>query len=107
MNTALLIIDIQNDYFEGGTNTLNGSESASLNARRILDKFRNEGLPVVHIQHIAISPTATFFLHGTQGAEIHKNVQPLEVEKVIIKHFPNSFRKTELLGYLQSINRVC
>jgi nicotinamidase-related amidase len=104
MNTALLIIDIQNDYFKGGTNTLSGSENASINARRILDKFRAEGLPIVHIQHIAISPTATFFLPETLGAEIHSKVKPLENEKIIVKHFPNSFRNTELLSYLQSIN---
>jgi nicotinamidase-related amidase len=50
MNAALLIIDIQNDYFEGGTNTLYRSESASLNARQILDKFRSENLPIVQYQ---------------------------------------------------------
>jgi nicotinamidase-related amidase len=104
MNAALLIIDIQNDYFEGGTNTLYGSESASLNARQILDKFRSENLPIVHIQHIAISPTATFFLPGTSGAEIHTNVKPKETEQIIIKHYPNSFRNTELLDFLQSKN---
>jgi len=104
MNTALLIIDIQNDYFEGGTNTLSRSENASINARRILDKFRDEGLPIIHIQHIAISSTATFFLPGTLGAEIYSKVKPLENEKIIVKHFPNSFRNTELLSYLQSIN---
>jgi nicotinamidase-related amidase len=104
MNTALFIIDIQNDYFEGGTMTLVGSEKANINARKILDKFRAENLPVIHIQHIAISPTATFFLPGTFGAEIHKNVQPIETEKVFIKHYPNSFRGTRLFEYLQSIN---
>jgi nicotinamidase-related amidase len=104
MNTALLIIDIQNDYFEGGTMTLNGTESASLNARKILDKFRDEKLPVIHIRHIALSRTATFFLPQTTGAEIHENVKPLENEKIIVKHFPNSFRRTELFDFLYSNN---
>jgi nicotinamidase-related amidase len=104
MKTALLIVDIQNDYFEGGKNGLNGSEEASINARKILDKFRAKNLPIVHIQHIAISPTATFFLPGTTGAEIHNTVKPLETEKVFMKHYPNSFRGTGLFEYLQSIN---
>lgn len=104
MKTALLIIDIQNDYFEGGTMTLVGSEKASINARRILDKFRLENLPIVHIQHVALSPTATFFLPRTHGAEIHNNVNPIETEKVVIKHYPNSFRETGLLDYLRSLN---
>ena len=101
MKKALIIIDIQNDYFEHGTMSLVGSEAASVNARQILDQFRSEGLPVVHIQHIAVRPNSTFFLPGTRGSEIHENVKPAATEKVIIKHFPNSFRETELLGYLK------
>ncbi len=104
MNTALLIVDIQNDYFDKGTMTLVGSEQASENARLILDRFRAESLPVIHIQHIAKSPAATFFLPNTVGAEIHKNVKPLVQEKVIVKHYPNSFRETELLEYLKTNN---
>jgi nicotinamidase-related amidase len=104
MKTALLIVDIQNDYFQNGANSLVGSEKASLNARKILNKFRADGLPVVFIQHLAVQPTATFFLPNTKGVEIHKNVEPLPNEKIIIKHYPNSFRETELLDYLRSIN---
>ena len=104
MGSALIIIDIQNDYFEGGSMSLVGSEKASENAKQILEQFRADSLPIVHIQHIAARPTATFFLPETKGAEIHENVKPLGQEKVIVKHFPNSFRETELLGYLKNEN---
>ena len=104
INTALLIIDIQNDYFKNGSNTLAGAEEAGLNAKLILEHFRSKGQPVIHIQHIAANPNATFFLPNTIGAEIHKNVKPINGEKVIIKHFPNSFRETELLEYLKKNN---
>lgn len=100
MKTAFVLIDIQNDYFEKGTMTLVDSERASKSARLILDKFRAENLPIVHIQHIATNPTATFFLPNTWGSEIHDTVKPLEGEKVIVKHTPNSFRETELFAYL-------
>lgn len=102
MRTALLIIDIQNDYFEGGRMTLVGADRAAENARLVLDRFRSEGLPVVHVQHIAASPAATFFLPNTPGAEIYERVSPLSNEKVVVKHFPNSFRETELLEYLKA-----
>lgn len=101
MNIALLIIDIQNDYFEGGKMVLEGAERASLSAKLILEKFRKKNLPVIHIRHLAVRPEATFFLPDTPGSEIYKNVEPLENEKVIIKHFPNSFRETDLLEYLK------
>ena len=95
MKRALVLIDIQNDYFENGSMTLVGAEEASLNALKILDKFRSEGLPVIYIQHLATSPKATFFLPQTVAAEIHENIKPTAGEKVIIKHYPNSFRETQ------------
>ena len=102
MKTALLLIDIQNDYFEQGTMTLVGAEKAAANAGLILDRTRADGLPVIHIQHIATRPTATFFLPDTAGAQIHAAVKPLPSEKVVVKHYPNSFRETELLEYLKT-----
>ncbi|GBD91590.1 streptothricin hydrolase [bacterium BMS3Abin04] len=101
MKKALIIIDMQNDYFEGGKMTAVNSEKASLNAKKILTDFREKGLPVIHIQHISTREGATFFLKNTEGAKIHENVKPNENEKIITKHFPNSFRETELLEYLK------
>lgn len=73
--TALILIDIQNDYFQKGKNELVGSEQASLNAKKVLDKFRKKGDLVVHIQHLSNRKDATFFIPNTKGAEIHKNVE--------------------------------
>ena len=100
-DTALLIIDIQNDYFDGGAHTLHGSAEACSKAKQVLDYFRNNKLPVVHVQHISTREGATFFIPSTQGAEIHEKVKPLPEEKLIVKHFPNSFRETDLLEYLK------
>jgi len=99
---ALIIIDIQNDYFESGTNPLFKSWEASLNAKKILERFRQEELPIVHIRHLSTRAGSAFFIPGSIGSEIHKNVYPLEGEKIIIKNYPNSFRETELNEYLQS-----
>ncbi|PKK36729.1 cysteine hydrolase [Siphonobacter sp. SORGH_AS_0500] len=101
MKTALILIDIQNDYFPNGANELVGSEEASLRAREILTSFRKKNDLVVHIQHVSTRAGSTFFLPDTFGAEMHEHVKPLENEKVIIKHYPNSFRETELLVYLK------
>jgi len=101
---ALLIIDIQDDYFSGGAMELVNSEQAARQAQKVLKAFREKNLPVIHIQHIALGPTAAFFLPGTKGAEINNAVTPLSNEKIIIKHYPNSFRETELQQYLQKQN---
>ena len=108
MKTALLLIDLQNDYFPGGKNPLEGSPEAVRQARRLLEAFRNHRLPLVHIQHVALSPTASFFLPDTPGVQIHPEVLPLGDETVFQKHHPNSFRDTPLLEHLRqrSIERL-
>lgn len=99
---ALLIIDIQNDYFENGAFPLVEPIRASLNAQKMIDHFRETGQTIVHIQHFAATPQSPLFIPGTSGVEIHENVKPITGEKVIAKHYPNSFRDTELLDYLKS-----
>lgn len=100
--TALLLIDIQNNYFEGGTNPLEGSLEAGLNAQKLLSHFRKHSLPVIHIRHISNRPGSTFFLPDTEGADIHQCVSPTSGEEIVRKHFPNSFFQTNLLNLLKS-----
>lgn len=103
MKRALILIDIQNDYFNGGSMECVGMEGAADNAARLLSKFRHERSPIFHIRHIAAHPDATFFLPGTKGAEINERVAPQADEPVITKHFPNSFRETSLLEQLRNL----
>lgn len=102
MSTALVSIDIQNDYFPGGSMPLIGSPEAAGHARKILGAFREKGMPIAHVQHLSPRPGATFFLPGTEGAEIHEDVKPLPGEQVILKYYPNSFRDTPLLEFLKN-----
>lgn len=102
MSTALIIVDIQNDYFPNGNMELSNPIKAAANAAKVLEWFRqNNKDHVFHVQHIASNPAAGFFLPDTAGVEIHESVQPLEHESIIIKHFPNSFLKTELESELR------
>ncbi len=102
MNPALLLVDIQQDYFPNGRMEVVGAAEASRAAKRLLDHFRKKDLHVVHIQHIAARPNATFLLPNTEGINFHESVKPLPGERVIKKHFPNSFRDTDLQECLRS-----
>jgi nicotinamidase-related amidase len=103
MHPALILIDIQNDYFPGGKMELEGSPEASLQAAKLLAGFRARGLPLVHIRHVSNRPGATFFVSGTEGVNIHANVAPHAGETVLQKNFPNSFRGTKLLEHLRGL----
>jgi nicotinamidase-related amidase len=102
MKPALVLVDIQRDYFPEGRMEVVGAIKASQVAKRLLDHFREKDLPVVHIQHIATRAGATFLLPNTEGINFHESVAPLSDEMVIKKHFPNSFRETEMEEYLLS-----
>lgn len=99
---ALIVIDIQNEYFENGALELVNPVQASLNAGKVLEYFRSNNLPIAHIQHISAEPEAMpIFVEGTNGVKIHENVKPLDGENVFQKFYPNSFRETGLLDYLK------
>lgn len=101
MNQALLLVDIQNDYFPGGAMELDGSVPAGDAAGRLLRAFRQKSKRVIHIQHVSIRPGATFFLPETKGVDIHDSVAPVAGEPVFRKNHPNSFRETPLLDHLR------
>lgn len=100
MNTALLLIDIQNDYFQNGRMPLEKSEEAGQRAHEVLQAYREKKLPVIHIQHISTRPDAVHFLPCTKGVEFHADVSPLKTETIIKKHYPNAFKDTNLLNML-------
>ncbi|ASV67042.1 cysteine hydrolase family protein [Cytobacillus kochii] len=97
MSTALIIVDIQNDYFPNGKMELSNPVKAASNAAKVLKWFRqNNKDNIFHVQHIASNPGLGFFLPNTEGVQLNETVLPLEHESIIIKHAPNSFFKTEL-----------
>jgi len=101
-NQLLLLVDIQNDYFTGEKMELYHMEAASKNAALLLSLFRNRNWPLVHVQHIALKASASFFVPGSIGVEIHASVLPLKDECIVQKNFPNSFRQTNLLEILKA-----
>lgn len=103
MPSTLLIIDVQNDYFPGGRFPLVGPDAAAERAGEVLARFRDAGLPVVHVQHVIEGPDAPFFEPGTPGVEIHDRVAPADGEPVVQKAHPNAFLGTDLADRLQQL----
>jgi nicotinamidase-related amidase len=89
---ALLVIDIQDFYFKGGRLELHEPEKAAANAALLIDRFRNDSLPVIYIQH-----------KSKEQMGIHELVKPKESEKIFVKTEINSFNGTGLKAYLDSL----
>lgn len=91
---AILVVDLQNEYWPTGNFSLIGIEAAAANAARIMAHGREKGDLVVSIRHEI--PGGPIFVPGTEGAEINATVPPQDDEPVITKTYPNSFRATGL-----------
>jgi nicotinamidase-related amidase len=99
--TALILVDIQNDYFDGGLWPVAQMDRVAANAARLLAAARQRGDLVVHIRHENQIPEVPFFKPGSQGAEIHASVAPVAGEAVLTKHRANSFHGTGMLEMLR------
>ncbi|KQZ76711.1 Isochorismatase [Sphingopyxis sp. Root214] len=93
---AIIVVDIQNEYFAEGKFPLVGIENAAANAAKVITAARQKGDLVVHIQHEMPMPDAPIFVRGSDGVQINDTVKPAEDEAVIVKNFPNAFRGTPL-----------
>jgi nicotinamidase-related amidase len=100
---ALIIVDLQKDYFQGGKWELEGTATAATKAAILLKNFRAKGLPVVHIRHEFPTKDAPFFEADSDGAKVHSSVQEIEGEPVVVKHQINSFRETNLKDILEEL----
>ena len=100
---ALLLIDLQNDYFPGGKFPQWNADATLAAVERAVAAAKEAGVAVVHVQHIAnpAAGVAPFFNKGTPGADIHPCVLAAAPDApVVVKEYADSFEKTTLEGTL-------
>ena len=100
---ALVVIDIQNDYFEGGAFPLWNAEPTLAATENAIRKARAKGVPVVFIQHVAKGPSP-FFNPETEGVKLHERVRAAVGDApIVIKQHADAFEGTTLHQTLQSL----
>ena len=88
-NTALVLIDLQNDYFgsfEDSKWPLHETEKAASNALKILNKFREKNMKIVHVRHEFDTENPPFFTPSSEGAKIYDTLTPKENESQVLKY---------------------
>lgn len=106
MKKALLLIDLQNDYFEGGKFPLWNTEKTLENILNVVEIAKSKNIPIIHIQHIADPKLgiAPFFNEDTEGALIKSEVLSMaEESEIIIKHYADAFYETNLDVILEKL----
>ncbi len=104
---AVLVIDVQNEYFTGSLPVTHPVGSLN-NILSIMDVAHERHIPVVVIRHAGMAPDAKTFRAGTHGWELLDEIKCRPFDVLIEKTMPGSFTGTGLLAWLRQhgITRV-
>lgn len=100
INEAMLVIDVQNEYFTGRLPVTfpNGSLDNILKA---MDHAARVSMPVVVIQHSASAQDSPTFRKGSEGWRLHPEIETRKRDRLIEKSLPGSFTGTGLEAWLR------
>jgi len=102
---ALIVIDLQNDYFADGAFPLWQPEVVLERIEAAIARARARNVPVILVQHVAdpAKGPAPFFNAGTPGVDIHPRIRAAAPDApVVVKHFADCFHQTELDDLLKA-----
>ena len=100
MKPALLVIDVQNDFFNLNQACSDSLKSAIEYINAAIDLFRKKNLPIVAVQH---KNEEQGLVPGKPGFDVPESVKLEPQDLRIVKTYGNSFTKTglaEKLGQL-------
>src|SRR5258708_7971061 len=100
MKRALLVIDVQNEYFTGKL-PVSYPHGSLEQIAQAMDAANEAKIPVVLIQHTAPQADSATFRRASHEWELHPDVVQRKHDVVIEKNLPGSFTGTQLEGWLK------
>ncbi len=98
---ALIVIDVQNEYFGGALPVTDPPPERSLaNIGRAMDAARERGLPVIVVRHSEHDEESEIFRPGSHAWELHPDVERRPRDHLVEKTLPGSFTATALRDIL-------
>jgi len=104
MTTALLVIDVQNDYFTDGALPLWNADTVLEAIVAAITRAQARGEPVILVQHVAAATDSTLFRSGTEGVALHPRIMSAAPDApVVVKQHADSFHQTDLADVLAGL----
>jgi nicotinamidase-related amidase len=100
MKRALLVIDVQNEYFTGQLPVTYPFGSLD-NIKRVIKAAHTDNIPIIAIQHTAPQENSKTFRKGTHEWELHPQIAGESYDHLIEKNLPGSFTGTDLEAWLR------
>ncbi|WP_433244048.1 cysteine hydrolase family protein [Streptosporangium sp. CA-135522] len=102
MKRALIVIDVQNEYFTGNLPIAHPPREESLaNILAAMDTAREHGVPVIVVKHTSPAQSPLFAV-GSHSWELHEEVERKPYDHLMEKTMASSFAKTDLAGWLDA-----
>jgi nicotinamidase-related amidase len=100
MKRALLVIDVQNEYFTGKLPVTYPQGSLD-NIVKAMDAASNNYIPIVVVQHTALQPESMTFRKGSHEWALHPAIESKSFDYLVEKNIPGSFTGTDLELWLR------
>ena len=100
MKPALLVIDMQKDFFNLNQACSDSMKSAIDYINQAIDLFRRKNLPIIVIQH---KNEERGFVPGNPASDVSDNVKVESQDIRVVKSYGNSFTKTGLAERLREL----
>jgi nicotinamidase-related amidase len=103
MKRALIVIDVQNEYFTGALPiTYPGGHLDKIT--QTMDTAHAKGIPLIVVQHTESAPDTSFFKRDSPEWQIHPQVRDRPYDLLIEKNLPGCFTGTSLEEWLKERN---
>lgn len=103
MKKALLVIDVQNEYFTGKL-PVTYPEGSLENSLKAMDAAAKSGVPIIIVQHTVTAPDRPVFKKGSPEWALHPEVANRACDLLVEKTLPGSFTGTNLEAWLRDKN---
>lgn len=106
MARALLVIDVQNEYFSGGLLPLWQPEDAEARVVAAIAQAQAAGDKIVLVRHASKAETGLFAASGPGSAIRPAILAAAPDAPVVVKQFADAFQDTDLASHLAEIDEL-
>ena len=103
MKRALIVVDVQNEYFDGGALPISYPPHSFEQIKTAIAKAQEEGIFTVFIQHTSLKENAGAFVKGSHLWEFHDEIKKIKPDLYIEKNHASSFVGTDLNYRLRTL----
>jgi nicotinamidase-related amidase len=103
MKRALIVVDVQNEYFEGGALPISYPPHSFEHIKTAIAKAQEKGIFTVLVQHTSLTENAGSFVRGSHLWEFHDEIKKIKPDLYIEKNHASSFVGTDLNYRLRTL----